>query len=240
MKSAIVLAGGIGSRIESVAGGLPKALLDVEGRPFIEYVLDQLIAAGVEQVVIACSYKWQMIADYLGDEYRDVNILYSVEQYPLGTGGAIKQAFDLFSLPEAIVVNADTLFKIDLAQLEADHHSHNAFVTLALRNVGDVSRYGEVTVGDRNQLSSFNEKSRSGPGLINGGIYIIDAETWDDAGIDVGDKFSFETDVLQNVDLGIFYGFPMDGYFIDIGIPSDLERARKEFKNTWLWYKKDI
>jgi len=232
MRSAIVLAGGIGSRIESVAGGLPKALLDVEGRPFIEYVLDQLIDAGVEHVVIACSYKWQMIADYLGEEYRTLSIDYSVEQYPLGTGGAIKQAFDLFDLPEAIVVNADTLFKIDLAELERQHHEHNAFITLALRNVDDVSRYGEVTVGDNNRLASFNEKSRTGPGLINGGIYIVDAETWDDTGIDVDDKFSFETDVLQRVELGIFYGFAMDGYFIDIGIPSDLERARKEFKNT--------
>ena len=232
MKSAIILAGGVGSRIESVAGGLPKALLDVEGRPFIEYVLDQLIDAGVEHVVIACSYKWQMIADYLGDEYRSLTVNYSVEQYPLGTGGAIKQAFDLHDLSEAIVVNADTLFKIDFAELERQHYHHNAFITLALRNVDDVSRYGEVTVNERNKLTSFNEKSRTGPGLINGGIYIVDAEIWDDSGVDVDDKFSFETDVLQNVDLGIFYGFPMDGYFIDIGIPSDLERARTEFKIT--------
>lgn len=231
MRSAIVLAGGIGSRIESVAGGLPKALLDVEGRPFIEYVLDQLIDAGVEHVVIACSYKWQMINDYLGDEYRTLEINYSVEQYPLGTGGAIKQAFALFNLPAAIVVNADTLFKIDLAELERQHHEREAFISLALRGVDDVSRYGEVTVGDRGKLLTFNEKSRSGPGLINGGIYIIDAEIWDDDGIDVDDKFSFETDVLQQyVKYGIFYGFPMDGYFIDIGIPEDLERARKEFK----------
>lgn len=232
MKSAIVLAGGIGSRIESVAGGLPKALLDVEGRPFIEYVLDQLINAGIAHVVIACSYKWQMINDYLGDQYRDLEISYSVEQYPLGTGGAIKQAFELFGLQQAIVVNADTLFKIDLAALENQHYQHNAFVTLALRNVDDVARYGEVTVGDRNKLVSFNEKSRSGPGMINGGIYIIDAELWDDDQIAVSGKFSFETDVLAHVELGIFYGFPMDGYFIDIGIPSDLERARKEFKSN--------
>lgn len=232
MKSAIILAGGVGSRIESVAGGLPKALLDVEGRPFIEYVLDQLIDAGVQEVVIACSYKWQMIADYLGDRYRNLDIAYSVEQYPLGTGGAIKQAFDLHNLSEAIVVNADTLFKIDLSELERQHYAHNAFITLALRSVDDVARYGEVTVNERNKLTSFNEKSRTGPGLINGGIYIVDAEIWDDDGINVADKFSFETDVLQNVDLGIFYGFPMDGYFIDIGIPSDLERARKEFKTA--------
>lgn len=232
MKSAIILAGGIGSRIESVAGGLPKALLDVEGRPFIEYVLDQLIDARVQEVVIACSYKWQMIADYLGDNYRNLDIAYSVEQYPLGTGGAIKQAFDLHNLSEAIVVNADTLFKIDLPELEQQHHDHNAFITLALRSVDDVARYGEVTIDSRNKLTSFNEKSRTGPGLINGGIYIVDAEIWNDDGINVADKFSFETDVLQNVDLGIFYGFPMDGYFIDIGIPSDLERARKEFKTA--------
>ena len=233
MRSAIVLAGGVGSRIESVAGGLPKALLDVEGRPFIEYVLDQLIDAGVQHVVIACSYKWQMIADYLGDTYRSLAIDYSVEAYPLGTGGAIKQAFDLFNIQEAFVVNADTLFKIDLAELARRHRESNAFISLALRSVDDVSRYGEVTVRDHDKLATFNEKTRSGPGLINGGIYVVDVEIWDDSMIDVSERFSFETDMLQRyVDLGIFYGFPMDGYFIDIGIPSDLERARKEFKSN--------
>lgn len=231
MKSAVVLAGGIGSRIRSVSGGMPKALLDVDGRPFIEYVLDELVTAGIDHAVIACSYKWQMIAEYLGNQYRTLKIDYSVEQTPLGTGGAIKQAFDMFRLSEAIVVNADTLLIIDIAELYRQHYSHSGLVSLALQTVPDVTRYGGVTIGHDNQLSAFNEKTGSGSGLINAGVYIIDAKFWDHSDVVVGDKFSFETDVLQRyADLGVIYGFAKNAYFIDIGVPEDLDRARIEFK----------
>ena len=229
MKDAIILAGGVGSRIASVAGGLPKALLDVAERPFIEYVLDQLADAGVDRVIIAASYKWEMIKGYLGSQYRNMLIEYSIEETPLGTGGAIKQAFDLYQVKEAIVVNADTLFKIDLSSMIAAHHEADAFISIALREVSDMSRYGAVTV-DGSSVRSFGEKNISGPGLINGGIYIVDSVFWNTS--KTKQSFSFEKDILEKyTDLGMINGFAQSGYFIDIGIPDDLERARKEFKN---------
>ena len=229
MKDAIVLAGGIGSRIASVAGGLPKALLDVAERPFIEYVLDQLSDAGVERVIIAASYKWETIKAYLGSHYKNMLIEYSIEETPLGTGGAIKQAFELYLVKRAIVVNADTLFRIDLESLVAEHDAADAFISVALRQVPDMSRYGAVTLSG-STLTSFGEKNVSGPGLINGGIYVIDSEFWNTS--KTPQSFSFERDVLESyTDLGMIDGFVKTGYFIDIGVPADLERARNEFKN---------
>lgn len=228
MKDAIILAGGVGSRISSVAGGLPKALLDVAGRPFIEYVLDQLNDAGIHRVIIAASYKWEMIQGYLKSQYKNMLIEYSIEEAPLGTGGAIKQAFELYSVKESIVVNADTLFKIDLSALVVAHHEADAFISIALREVTDMSRYGAVTLKGL-LVESFGEKNVSGPGLINGGIYVIDSAFWDKS--KTTQSFSFEKDILeQYTNLGMINGFAQSGYFIDIGIPDDLERARNEFK----------
>ena len=127
------------------------------------------------------------------------------------------------------MVNADTLFKIDLESLVNEHHEADAFISVALREVPDMSRYGAVTVNG-STLTSFGEKNVSGPGLINGGIYVIDSEFWHTS--KTPQSFSFERDILESfTELGMISGFVKTGYFIDIGVPEDLETARKQFKN---------
>jgi D-glycero-alpha-D-manno-heptose 1-phosphate guanylyltransferase len=229
MNTAIVLAGGLGTRLASVSNGTPKVLMPINGKPFIEYVFDNLIAAGISRAVVTASYKWELLHSTYGDKYKTLELLWSIEFEPLGTGGAIKQAFDLHNVHEAVVVNADTIFKVDLAEIVQFHRAKMSQITIAMRHVDDVNRYGEVTVGVDGMLTAFNEKSRSGPGLINGGVYVIDSSFWKGHSFDV--VFSFERDCLQQlVGKDRLFGIVQDGYFIDIGIPEDLERAQNELK----------
>src|SRR5580698_4985688 len=195
MSHAVLLAGGRGTRLESVSGGLPKPLMEVGGRPFIEHILENLVNLGCDHVVIAASYKWELLHDLLGAKYKGTALDWSIESRPLGTGGAIYQAFKLFELPAAFVLNADTLFRVNFDELEARHIASGAAVTVALRQVPDVGRFGEVVIDDDGRIVSFSEKGRCGPGLINGGVYLVDNRVWMDGPFT--EVFSFESDYLQ-------------------------------------------
>lgn len=222
-----MLAGGQGTRLAAVSGGLPKPLVDVGGRPFIEYVLDELLNAGCERVVVTASFKWELLRAHLGTAYRGCRLDWSIEQQPLGTGGAIRQAFESFDLAAAFVLNADTLFRVNLTDMAARHAACAAAVTIALREVPDVARYGEVIVDETGRIKQFSEKGRSGRGLINGGIYLIDGRIW--SRVPERGPFSFERDYLQRqVESESLYGYQAAGYFIDIGVPDDLQRARHD------------
>ena len=231
MKQAVLLAGGQGTRLASVSGGLPKPLVDVGGRPFIEYILDELLSAGCERVVVTASFKWELLRAHLGTAYKGCRLDWSIEQQPLGTGGAIRRAFDSFDLASAFVLNADTLFRVDLTDMAARHDACAAAVTIALREAADVARYGEVIVDETGRITRFSEKGRSGRGLINGGIYLIDGRIW--SRVPERGPFSFERDCLQRcVEVEKFYGYQAAGYFIDIGVPHDLQRARHSLGGT--------
>jgi D-glycero-alpha-D-manno-heptose 1-phosphate guanylyltransferase len=227
MRHAVLLAGGRGTRLASVSGGLPKPLMQVGGRPFIEHVLDYFIGAGCDHFVIAASYKWELLREHLGSSYKGLTLGWSIETKPLGTGGAIRQAFKLFDLPAAFVSNADTLFRVDLAAMEKRQLASRAAVTVGLREVPDVARFGEVVVDGGGRVVLFSEKGRHGRGLINGGVYLIDGRVWLDC--QLPEVFSFERDFLQQrIETEALYGFQANGYFIDIGVPEDLERARRD------------
>jgi D-glycero-alpha-D-manno-heptose 1-phosphate guanylyltransferase len=231
MNHAVLLAGGRGTRLESVSGGLPKPLMEVGGRPFIEHVLENLVNSGCIHVVIAASYKWELLRDHLGTSYRGCALDWSIENRPLGTGGAIHQAFELFDLADALVLNADTLFRVNLADLQTRHLACGAAVTVALREVPDVARFGEVTIDIDGRIVLFSEKGRHGPGLINGGVYYIDGRVWSEG--NYSEAFSFESDYLQKRSgSAALYGYVSAGYFIDIGIPDDLERARHDLSGS--------
>jgi len=227
MKDAVLLAGGLGTRLSSLSHGYPKALMEISGRPFIQYVLDQVIEAGCERVIMAVSYKWDMIKNIFRNSYRGIKIDWSVEPTPLGTGGAINLVFKTFALERAFVLNADTLFYADLCDVEHRHLTARSLLTVALRKVDDVKRFGSVELDNSNRIIAFREKGGVGSGFVNGGIYIIEHSVFNDNTIPLA--FSFEQDILENK-LKIFrpLGVLSNGYFIDIGTPEDLARARKE------------
>jgi len=223
---AIVLCGGLGTRLGSLTKETPKPLLSVAGRPFIDHLLDRLADACATELVLAVGFQWRKLHDHIGTQWKGIPVTYSVESTPLGTGGAIKFAMAQARAEEALIVNGDTLFAIDLTAFVQFAKSHDTATTLALREVPDCSRYGRVTIGQDSQVLSFGEKGCTGAGLINAGVYYQRACALANISTDV---FSFETDYLAvQHRLQPMYAVPMDGYFIDIGIPSDLQRAQTE------------
>ena len=231
-KEAVILAGGFGTRLSHVVSDVPKPMAPVYGRPFLCYLLDRLVDAGIRRVVLATGYLHEAIETYFGATYRGTELIYSNEDTPLFTGGAIRQAAEKIQAEEFVVLNGDTLFDIDFRKLYDFHVLNHAHLSIALRHVSDTSRYGSVScLNDR--IVAFSEKTDSrGAGEINGGIYAIH-RNWL-TNLDLPTKFSFEKELMQPLagDLH-FYGLSFKDYFIDIGVPEDYFRAQQEFKTLF-------
>ncbi len=228
-KEAIVLAGGMGTRLRTVVSDVPKPMAPVNGRPFLAYVLDDLLAQGIERVILAVGYKREVIVDYFGNHYRGMDLVYSVEEQPLGTGGGIHQAFDLVHGDRAFVLNGDTFFQVNLSEMYRFHGEKVCDMTLALKPMQDFDRYGTVKVDESShRILGFEEKQHQASGLINGGVYLISQSLW--GGLDLAEKFSFEKEILEGLyETRTFCGMVSDTYFIDIGIPTDYERSQHDF-----------
>lgn len=223
---AIVLAGGLGTRISSVLSNRPKVMLDVGGRPFLEILLGWIARNGVGRAILATCHLHQFIEEHFGDRWGDLEIRYSVEDRPLGTGGAVWKALTMVSLDDVFVFNGDTLFDVSLSELREFHRSMRADITLALKPMHNIERYGTVALKN-GRITEFREKKKTAEGLINGGVYLMNRSL---AGrFDLPERFSLETDFLERMvnDLTIG-GYIHNGYFLDIGVPEDYARALRE------------
>jgi D-glycero-alpha-D-manno-heptose 1-phosphate guanylyltransferase len=206
-------------------------MIPVGGRPFIEYVLDMLVHAGVPSIHLAVSYGREAIETHFGTSYRGTPLLYSVEIEPLGTGGATLKCCREYRLRTALVLNGDTLFRVDLDDMVTAHERAKSRITIALRQVADASRYGAVTCDSDHRIVAFQEKASARAGLINAGVYVIDGSVMEDTNLPA--HFSLERDFIQrNVASLRPLGLVSDGYFIDIGVPEDLKRARSELEHV--------
>lgn len=225
---AIILAGGVGRRLQAVVADLPKPMADVAGRPFLAHVLDHLVDHGVRKAVLSVGYKHELIQRHLGARYRTLDLSYAIERERLGTGGALKYALaHAGDADRVLVLNGDTLFKIDLAQLFAAHVRAGSVLSVALRSMEDTGRYGRVALDPDGRIAGFREKQSQTPGLVNAGIYVVEGHWY--KGLPTSAVFSFEKDVLEAWHATErFLGVPFDGYFIDIGVPEDYDRARRE------------
>ena len=222
---AIILAGGFGTRLQSVVSDVPKPMASVAGRPFLCYLLDRM-APCYSHIVLATGHLHEKVEAFFGHEYRGVSIDYARELSPLGTGGAIVNALQCCREEAVTVLNGDTLFDIDHAQLAATADENGGRLTLVTRRVDDAGRYGAVEVDSTGRVTAFREKDPAyGEGLINGGIYRLRRSLL--AGRPVGQPFSFEKEVLQAMAEPLF-AYASDAYFIDIGIPEDYRRAQTE------------
>lgn len=215
---AIILAGGFGSRLKSVVNEVPKPMAPVQNRPFLEFIFAHLKNYNVKKVILSVGYLHNIIIDNYGNNYEGIDIEYAIEDQPLGTGGAIKLSLSKIADKEALIINGDSLFNINIDTFSAFFHQSDANVLLALKQIDDVSRYGCVTIDDNNKITAFHEKGKiSSNGIINGGIYLVRKNILDN----YPDKFSFEKDFLEkNINNSIF-GLTFDDDFIDIGIPED-------------------
>lgn len=224
---AVILAGGFGTRLQKVVHDVPKPMAPVAGKPFLSYLLDQLDRQGCTHAILAVGYKREVIQNFFGTGYKHISLSYSVEETPLLTGGALKKALQMVTEDEVFVLNGDTFFSVDFSKMIDFHKQVHSDATLAVKGLHDFSRYGTVQFGDDYRIARFVEKKACEKGFINGGVYILNRNLFDDIS---QAKFMMEKDFLEKyVDSKVFSAFLCDGYFIDIGIPEDYAKANKEF-----------
>jgi D-glycero-alpha-D-manno-heptose 1-phosphate guanylyltransferase len=226
---AIILAGGFGTRLHKVVSDVPKSMAPINKRPFLEYLLDYLIVQGVTKAVLSVGYKHEIITSHFKTNYRSLEIDYAVETEPLGTGGGIRLAFWKTREPRALVLNGDSLFKVDLNAMMDYHLKKKSDATLALRKLDDTGRYGRVSLNRNRRITGFAEKAeQAGPGYISGGVYIIEKLLLMEP--EFRGRFSIEKDFFERYcSMEKMYGFPSEGYFLDIGIPTDYKQAQHDF-----------
>ena len=230
VQEAIILAGGFGTRLKEIVNEVPKVMAPVNGRPSLGYVLDYLDHNIFNHVVLSVGYKNKVIREHFGNKYKSIEIDYAIEDEPLGTGGGIKKAFKFIKKHRALVLNGDTMFRIDMSKIFEFHFSKRCDFSIVLREVENVSRYGAVELDENHRVVRFNEKGKqTGKGNINGGIYLIDKKFFDKNKF--ADKFSLEKDCFEKMtETHPFYGIVCKQYFLDIGIPEDYKKAQDEFK----------
>ncbi|HEF2457243.1 TPA: nucleotidyltransferase family protein [Campylobacter jejuni] len=211
---AIILCGGLGTRLKSVIKDIPKPMAPINNKPFLEFIFEYLKKQGIKEIILAVSYKYEVIKEYFKDEFLGIKIKYSIEKEPLGTGRAIKEALK-FIKNEAYVLNGDTFFDIDLSKLKLNRSK----ICLALKQMNDFDRYGMINIDKHGLVISFEEKVFKKQGLINGGIYLLTKDIFNDFALQ--EKFSFEEFLQENYKKLKARACIFDDYFIDIGVPED-------------------
>lgn len=221
---AIVLAGGMGTRLRTVVTDLPKPMAPVAGRPFLELLLRSLVAKGFSRVILSTGYMAEKISDHFGSCFAGIELDYSVEIEQLGTGGAVSLAARLVREDHFFVFNGDTFLDLDARGVDAMWQRIREPVIVA-REVEDTARYGRLDT-DQGHVVRFAEKGQAGPGLINAGCYVFQADQF--SGVELGSRFSLETDYLAPlVERTAVALHVASGLFIDIGVPSDYARAQQ-------------
>ena len=198
----------------------------IDGRPFIEYQLDYWIGQGVDRFVISVGYKKEVIMDHLGSNYRSIPLIYAIEDEPLGTGGGLLLAAQGLSEP-FLVVNGDTFFEVDLAELLKFHCDHSADWTFSLFRTSEVGRYMGIEVKSDGEIGSLTSGTRDQGRLANGGVYLVNPSVIANKAFVPGSKLSLEDDLLPVLVAEGYklFGLEFPGGFIDIGIPQDYFRA---------------
>ena len=224
---AIILAGGKGTRLKDVVRDIPKPMAPIHGKPFLEYLVIQLARWNIRDIVLSVGYKYEIIQDYFKDGKRwNTAIRYSVEDSPLGTGGAIRESARLIDDDNFLVMNGDSYFDLDLNVFREFHLSKKSSLSLALAARDDTGRYGRVTIENSGKVTGFHEKSCNTPGLINSGIYLFHRNIL--SIFPIGNA-SFEQDVLPQLVSKKFYAIQHSGFFIDVGIPEDYLFLNKHY-----------
>ena len=229
VKNAIILAGGLGTRLQSVVKDIPKPMAPINGTPFLQVLLDYLDHYGIEQVILAVGFRGEVILEYFENKYKNINIFYSAETKPLGTGGASKKAAQFFGDEPYFLLNGDSIFTVDLHKMSDIYEQEMPDMCMALKHKFKFDRYGVVEYDEWHQVKAFKEKQYCDEGWINGGVYLLSNAIYNK--LQFPARFSFEKDLMEDSlpQLEV-RACPMEGYFIDIGIPEDYARAQVELK----------
>lgn len=228
--TAAILCGGLGTRLRPVVADRPKPLAPVHGRPFLTYLLDQLAAASVREVVLLTGYRSAQVRTALGDRYAGMRLGYSAEPEPLGTAGAVRLALPRLAGPTVLLLNGDSYCDVDLARFGASHRRRAADVSLVLARVAEASRFGRVEVGRDGRVRRFREKEQAaGRAWINAGVYLIERGLLE--ALPPGRPLALERDLFPAWVAGVrFFGFRCRGHFLDIGTPESFAEAGRFFR----------
>ncbi|MCO7519090.1 MULTISPECIES: nucleotidyltransferase family protein [unclassified Pseudomonas] len=229
IRTAVVLAGGLGTRLRSLVSDVPKPMAPIAGRPFLEYLFDYWIDQGVERFVLSVGYRHEAIVEHFAGRYRGATLHYAREPQPLGTGGGLLMALEHLTQADEhfLLLNGDTWFALDLARFEQFAEQHHADCCLALHRNGEPRRYTGITLDDKGHVLAFAHASADARAWINGGVYWMRRACLEALAHRAGQALSLEQQLLpQWLDSGLnVLGFVASGRFIDIGVPHDYQRA---------------
>ncbi|MBN1925471.1 MAG: nucleotidyltransferase family protein [Prolixibacteraceae bacterium] len=228
----IILAGGLGTRLKHLVPDLPKPMAPINNQPFLSYLIKTIKNHYPKRIILSLGYMGYKIKTYFVNSFSGTELLYSEEETPLGTGGAVAKAMSLCSSENVFIVNGDSLFPIDFLKMENQHEKLHSTVTIAVKEMSNFDRYGTLEIVN-NRVVSFSEKKPAEKGFINGGVYLIDRTFF--TGINWPEKFSLETGFLEKYVTSItMNAFISDAYFIDIGVPDDYQKAQLEFPTLFM------
>lgn len=232
MITAVILAGGLGTRLRSVVPDMPKPMAKVGDRPFLEFLMDYWINQGVSQFILSVGYKSKIIIDHFGSIYKKIPITYAEEKEPLGTGGALVLAAQGLNKP-FLLLNGDTYFEVSLKELDFFHQETQSDWTIALFKAKQPDRYGGITLDANGKISHFKSAKFQSQEFANGGVYLINPMVLDSSLFEPEKKYSLEDEVLPVLIAGEkkIMGFKQSGRFLDIGIPSDYHLAQSFIPN---------
>jgi D-glycero-alpha-D-manno-heptose 1-phosphate guanylyltransferase len=229
ITTAIILAGGLGTRLREAVPDLPKPMAPIANRPFLEYQLDYWIDQGINRFILSVGYLKDKIIDHFGREYKNCSIEYAVEYEPLGTGGAVLLAAKGLTEP-FLILNGDTFIEVNLENLYKFHLKKKSDLTFSLFKTSQLDRYMGMKIGLNNEILKLKIKIKEESGFANGGVYLITPKALSFLAYKQGCRISFEDEllpsILSNNDMSL-YGMECKGKFIDIGIPDDFYRAEK-------------
>lgn len=223
---AVILCGGLGTRLQSVLKDTPKPMADFNDRPFLDLLIDYVGRFGFQRFILCSGHKGGLIQEYFENKNDGRTYIISQETSPLGTAGAIKLAEPLITSDVFLAMNGDSFCEIDLTSFMDSHHSKNALASVALSPMEDASDYGGVTLGDNDAITSFDEKKNTpSSGWVNAGVYTFNKSVLDR--IPADKKVSLEQELFPSMAGNGLYGFVTQSQLLDIGTPERLERARQ-------------
>ena len=231
LNTAIILAGGMGTRLKTIISDLPKPMAPIMNVPFLTYQLNYLKHFGIKKVIFSVGYLSEKIIAHYNQSFENISIEYSIEKNPLGTGGGIRMAMSNLKEDLVLILNGDSFFDLDLEQFYNLHLEQKSDFSLALRYVNNSERYGNIEFNSSNQITSFIEKNQlNQSGYINAGVYILSKKLYLQ-NTKPNINFSIEKDFFEKqLNQLIIKGFEFKDYFIDIGIPEDYLKAQDDFK----------
>lgn len=221
----VILCGGLGKRLPQVTKDMPKSMAKIKNKPFLDFLIKQVLSYGFRRFILCTGYKSDLIEDYYRNKNNEIEMVFSREEQPLGTGGAIKNAQKNIKSDIFLVMNGDSFCNIDLRKFLHFHVEKKALASIALTSSRKINDVGLVRINDKQGIINFSEKSnKQNNGYVNAGIYFFNKQIFNYPLNKY--KFSLEYDLFPNLISKGIYGFVVNSELVDIGTPERYEKAK--------------